>query len=463
MKCLEDKIKILNTYKCTYIILLFLLICFGCQNVKNNDSISRKSEEISGEYYDWTITQKPEKPWIKDYGKTLVMKFFMCERDSIGEIKRVYMNYQDALEIIKKIDNFTLGLPKIIYLVGWQYNGHDSKYPSWDKFNEALKRPEDSSAYESFKWLTKEAKSYNTIISLHINMIDAYKDSPLWNEYYEQNIIAKDSIGNLIEGEVFGGIQSYQISYTQEWQLGYAQKRIDNLLDMIPELYEAGTIHIDAFHSMRPSGPHEPISPYLGFTIEDEIATQRKIFRYWRNKKIDVTCEGYMYWLRNDPFIGLQAMTWHYNEINFLNSNWENKPNQFSTLPSELCEFSPMHAELAIMKDPIKLSGLIEEFCLKVVPWYYKRNSDPLVFSSVIITENEVICPILWKEKTILAYSKEGFINKKLKLPSNYYGKNRVKIYDIKLDSIEEIESIPVENGIITFSLVSNKPILIMY
>jgi hypothetical protein len=29
--------------------------------------------------------------------------------------------------------------------------------------------------------LIKEAKAYHTTISLHINMIDAYKDSPLWD------------------------------------------------------------------------------------------------------------------------------------------------------------------------------------------------------------------------------------------------------------------------------------------
>jgi len=50
------------------------------------------------------------------------------------------------LEVAKKIDTLTLGLPKIACLVGWQYSGHDSKYPSWDVVNERLKRPEDATA-----------------------------------------------------------------------------------------------------------------------------------------------------------------------------------------------------------------------------------------------------------------------------------------------------------------------------
>ena len=57
-----------------------------------------------------------------------------------GESK-VYCTIDEALEIIKKVDNLTLGIPKIIYLVGWQYNGHDSKYPAWFGGNETIPTP----------------------------------------------------------------------------------------------------------------------------------------------------------------------------------------------------------------------------------------------------------------------------------------------------------------------------------
>ena len=57
-------------------------------------------------------------------------------------------------------------------------------------------------------------------------MIDAFEDSPLWSEYLKKDIIAKDSQGVPIKGEGFNGMQSFQISYAQEWNLGYAQKRI---------------------------------------------------------------------------------------------------------------------------------------------------------------------------------------------------------------------------------------------
>jgi hypothetical protein len=443
--------------KLSLIIMAGMILFSSCRFPNNNSSVAK----VSGEYYDWTKTMKPERPWIRDYNKTLVMKFFLCNRDSLGNVRKVYLTYPDVLEVIKKIDNFTLGIPKIVYLVGWQYNGHDSKYPSWDKMNESLKRPQDSTALQSLKWLIGEAKAYHTSISLHINMIDAYEDSPLWKEYLEKDIIAKDSSGNPIRGEVFDGIQSYQISYTQEWKLGYTQKRIDGLLEMIPELVDAGTIHIDAFHSMRPSGPGEPISPYLGYTTDDEIATQRKILRYWRNKGIDVTCEGGMYWLRKDPFIGLQAMTWHYREANFIRNDWLNKPKNFTGLPAELYAYTPMQAEQNIMQDPVNLPGLIEEFCLKVVPWYYKRNADVSVQSTVIITEDEVVCPVLWKDKTMVAYSKKGFSGKKIRIPSSWVDVKAVSLSVLCLTSMNEKEILPVMDGMIMLITNANEPIVI--
>ena len=63
-------------------------------------------------------------------------------------------------------------------------------------------------------------------------MIDAFMESPLWDEYLTCDIIAKDSSGDPIKGENFNGMQSYQISYAREWELGYAQNRIDRLVNI---------------------------------------------------------------------------------------------------------------------------------------------------------------------------------------------------------------------------------------
>lgn len=439
-------------------VLSVIFLCSSCTQRSGTSLI----ENVSGEYYDWTKTMQPEQPWIRDYNKTLVTKFFLCSRNGEGNVEKVYLKFEDVLKELRKLDNITMGIPKIVYLVGWQYNGHDSKYPAWGEVNNHLKRDQDSTALESLKWLFKEAKNYNTTISLHINMLDAFKDSPLWSEYLEKDIIAKDSVGIPIKGEVFNGMQSYQISYAREWNLGNAQKRIDGLIKMIPELKESGTIQIDAFHSMRPSGVNKPISPFLGITLDEEMSAQRKIFRYWRLKGIDVTCEGGIYWLRKDPFIGLQAMSWHYDEANYIKDNWLNKPKNFRTLPFQLSSYTPMHCEGEIQNDPENLTGLLEQVCLKLVPWYYKRNIDVSKESYIVITDNEVICPVLWKDRALVAYSKLTDFEKKIKLPSTWVNVNEVQLYNLTLEGLIPKAILKVNDGTIDLKIEKNKPSVIM-
>jgi len=410
-----------------------------------------KPEEVSGEYYDWTKTLQPESPWNYDYNKTLVIKI-----NSRG-FKR-NNRFNEAFNVIRRIDNITLGLPRIAYLVGFM-----DADPSWDTINKCFKRNVDPVDLDSLKWLIKAAKSYNTTISLHINLIDIFDQSPLWQEYLDKDIVTKDNMGEPIKGESWGGPRSYQLSYTQEWKLGYLQKRIYYLLEMLPELRGSGTIHIDAFHSMRPSGVNEPISPYLGTTIEDEISTQRKIFRYLRKYGIDVTCEGAKYWLRKDPFLGLQAATWWFDELTFAREDWTNKPKDFSSLPATLSCYTPMHCEEEVMKDPVNLPGLTGQVCLNLVPWYHKRNPDVAMSGTIIITDDEVICPILWKDRAMVAYNRSADIrDRKVKLPTTWVDVKEVQLCDLTLEGLKPRSVVNVTDGIIYLTINKDQPTVIM-
>ena len=73
----------------------------------------------------------------------------------------------------------------------------------------------------------KEARRYHTTVSLHINMQDAYANSPMWETYQQAGVIARP-------GFVWGGEQAYLIDYAREWATGLAQKRIDGLCEMLP-------------------------------------------------------------------------------------------------------------------------------------------------------------------------------------------------------------------------------------
>ncbi len=421
-----------------------------------------------------TSEKVPLIAWQHQYHQTLTMKLLLAQSHFDGEFKRrdnglttTYLTFEEALEVIKKIDRITLGIPKIMYLVGWQYNGHDSKYPAWFEVNKELKRDKDETAQESLIWLMNEAKKHHTTVSLHINMFDAYEDSPLWDVYVKNDIIARNEDGTLRAGE-----WGYPISYAQEFKTGLAQKRIDSLCQLLP-IQKAGTVHIDAFHSWAPigkDGPGKapfiqgPISPYLGFSIEEEIEAQKKIFHYWASKGVDVTSEGATF-LRRDKFAGIQAMAWwvDWSLQDYL--DWQ--PAYYTggvdrRLYGSLFGTS-MHGEDRVKRDPNTLAGFKEDFCTKTLVWYYinrlkrefyvqgedwaqvhfshgvvstwkdeKRTVSQGDF--LLVDQNEIFTPALWlPEQPLVAYSRQGYTAKTWRLPENWENVKKVEIRQIGL------------------------------
>ena len=279
--------------------------------------------------FEWRITPR------FDYSKVFVTKLFLCQaeydKDYLGAYKTcdngkqtVYMTCEQALEAIKGMDAITLGLPKIVYLVGWQYNGHDSKYPALFEGNKAIKRDCDEDALQSIRWLMEEAKKYHTVVSLHINLYDAYTDSPLFDQYVKADVLARDKDGKLIHGD-----WGYKVSYAAEWEKGLVQVRLDSLCKLLP-IQEAGTIHIDAFHNNVPR-PYlvdgkpvikfeSPISPWHGYTNEQEIEAKKNIIKYLDSKGIDVTTEGIWNMSMDDIKEGYFPMYWHFNSLQHIMS-----------------------------------------------------------------------------------------------------------------------------------------------
>jgi hypothetical protein len=210
-------------------------------------------------------------PFYRDHHKTLVTKLFLGMEGEPTERLRslpmfqkprdVLCTFEEALEVVRKMDNLTRGMPKIVYLVGWQKGGHDHGYPAWDEVNPRLKREQDPTALDSLRWLIREARQYNTTVSLHINMLDAYEQSPLWDEYVAKDCLARDEAGQLLSpGIAMVGESMYNVVYPREWEEGLAQRRIDELIEMIPELVDGHTIHVDVFIAQREDGV--PVSPW---------------------------------------------------------------------------------------------------------------------------------------------------------------------------------------------------------
>jgi len=229
-----------------------------------------------------------------DYHQSFVYKIFCASKS--GETPTTF---EEALEIIKGIYNMSLGMKLIVYLVGWQHEGHDSKYPDWREFNERLKRNCDKTTRDSFLWLCQQAKAYNCVVSVHVNMCDAYENSPLWHEYSEKDLLVRENDGSLRKGSLWGGEQAYLVSKTREWQSGYAQKRLDELIELLL-LEEAGTLHIDVFE------PYD--NPYHGITHEDDFESMKKIVSYLNLRGIDVTKEWF-----HAELLGMIPMVYHLN------------------------------------------------------------------------------------------------------------------------------------------------------
>ena len=393
------------------------------------------------------------------------MKMFMA--DNAGTVS---LTFEQGLEVVRKVDNLSRGIPKIFYLVGWQYDGHDTGYPAWDVVNPKLKRAQDATALDSLKWFMRAARRYNTTISFHINMLDIRPTSPLWNTYLERDVIARNADGTLKQYR-----WGYPISYTLEWNAGLAQQRIDKLIDMV-DLRRAGTVHIDAFHQYIPGFGTDPISPYHGITTDQEIATQKKIFRYWRDRGVDVTSE-LTYSYRKDPMLGLQPMAWHFRDVDpmkvppALHIGGRGGDARFGT---------SMQAESLIRRDPATLAGFLPEFCTTTLLWYYLNRLDRISFvdgvvnfsggvtsanvdGKLLVRRSELILrdgddlfvPALWRHrKEIVAYSKAGYDSRTWTLPAEWRRVRAVDVDTIGLDGLTPLaRRIPVADGRLTLTL----------
>ncbi|TXK84406.1 NPCBM/NEW2 domain-containing protein [Paenibacillus sp. N3.4] len=427
----------------------------------------------------FTVKLAADKPWTHQYHQTLTMKMFLCENNGT-----VRLTFEQGLEAIKKIDQLTRGIPKIIYLVGWQYDGHDTGYPAFDVVNPKLKRAQDVKAEDSLSWLMDEAFKYNTTVSFHINMLDASPKSPLWQTYLDADVIAKETNGDL-RSYVWG----YPISYKREWEAGLTMQRIDKLLELFP-VQRAGTIHIDAFHQNIPGLTAGFISPFHGITSQEEAEYQKKIIRYFREKGIDVTAEFDKNY-RVDQLVGLQAMAWHIR--------WSNS-EQYSMPPSlyiggdggyDLLG-TGMLGEGTIKSDPNNLKGFLEEFSLKTLPWYYLNRLNRVsnqqgvkvtfsnnvtsekVGSNIVIKQNgrvmqdgtDVFFPALWNEgkgKEIIAFSKSGYTNKTWTLPDDWANTTKVDVYSIGLTGLTLVQKDkPVSSGAVMLSLTAGQGVSIV-
>lgn len=421
-----------------------------------------------------------------DYSQNMMLKFMLSIPDNKGG-SQVFMTFEKALENIKILDMLIPGLTKIIYLVGWQYNGHDDKYPAFFEVNDNLKRAQDRDAKSSLIWLMREARKYNAIVSLHINLADAYPSSPLWQEYIDNDLILLDSASKPKVTGVWNGRKAYQVRLWQEYDSGYFQKRADKLLEMFP-LQEQGTIHIDAFFVRKGKDT----------AIAQEKLARRKMVEYFKEKGIDVTTE-FIYRERNN------GMKFHFgksDDITLFDAYWNpvfSCKDILSYSASEVaggkqCNalamdkslhyliYGNMQGEMLIKENAEWYEPFVREFITYTLPHYYlnshKRlavkgigafrkliHSDNVVSyikdkkivhnGNIIKYKDDVCMPALWQKGLYFAFSASQGKKKW------YIDADKIKLFELKKDKWQEKGCYEVKDNVLELDCEANKAYMI--
>lgn len=438
-----------------------------------------------------------------DYSKCMVMKLDMANPEKkIPNKSHVKLTFSEALQYIKKIDNITQGITKIYYLVGWQYLGHDDKYPDFFEVNEALKRPEDKTAYDSFKWFCEEAKKYHSVISVHINFNDAYDNAPSFGEFVKNKALIRKKNGKIDPIENYNGRKCYKTCLKTYWETGLFKKMFDRFIETFPFIAETGTIHVDNFQC------YKNYAPYI--SIREMQDARREMIKYVHNKGIDITSEFTykendslpnkpIFGLPRDHFrketmdtVGLIPLSWwcyrmtekelvetppsvycggefrekKYNKLLYgnmhgedivtkENNNWaEDFIYRFATYQVP-CHFLNSHKRLAINGKGSNLSCIFSDGIVS-----YAKGEKITLNNKLIKDGDTLFLPFVHKEKQYIAYSVKGDIRiwdipeKNLK---------SAKIYRISENGNKLIKEIEILNNKIELFIKPKTTLLIKF
>jgi hypothetical protein len=208
------------------------------------------------------------------YADKLMYKIFL---DEPGQ--KEFTTFPEALELLRKIAYLTDFAPQIMYLVGWQYTGHDTGYPAVDKVNERL------GGHKELIKLMEEARKLNAIVSFHDNYDDAYMSNPSW----DPDTISRDTVGNLMAAGVWNSGQSYLIS-NYKYALKSGIQRVRNTLKRYPIRV---TYHIDVLSGSFKGGRRYDFNPESPAAAKKNFEGKLMIIEKFNKHGIDVTTEDF--------------------------------------------------------------------------------------------------------------------------------------------------------------------------
>ena len=422
-------------------------------------------------------------PYRYEYDQMLIYKI---GADYCPASQSASLNAAQVLNIIRRIDNISRGMPKMVYLVGWQYRGHDTGYPSFSQVNEALKNPGDTSALQSLQWLIRESPKYHTLVSLHVNFSDVYlDDNPLGPVYKERDIIVRWGNGDYHEGYTWCDHMAYRASNYRNWNQGtFRNDQIRPLIGLIPELLETASLHPDAWYSTS--------NPYYGISEEEDCQAMREMTVWMRQQyNMDITTEFDRRRPEGIDFVLYHPLLWHlawdertppdpmripsYFQTGANAKTWSNGSETVqSKFFGEIGDY-----EGKINADPVNLKGVVKEFATRTLPWYFLNRQLRVSFdgNTARFTGNitssyegryviksgdlymqdgeDIFIPALWKSHPeILAYSARGYANRTWQLPETWSAVQRADVYTITGERLElKAKKIRIKNQSVGLSL----------
>lgn len=372
-----------------------------------------------------------------NYSKILWMKMFLAKPDFENNTSEVLINFEQASEIIKRIDNITQGIEKIIYLVGWQGLGHDDLYPEMNVINPYLKRECDATAKDSLLWLIAEAKKCNTVISYHGNVADAYKASPTHEEFVKESAVLKHPDGTPAVIEIFNGRDAYKTSYKQFWESGLFKKIIDDFCEAVP-VKEAGTVHLDNFCIAENMFPRTD--------VEQQNEARNKMLDYVMSLGIDVTSE-YTYrelLLRADAEKHPVRKYYAQYQDNLPVGDWRDAPlHTLGRIPA-VWWMSNMTIDDCINIQPEEFSGYLNDSVLKTV-FYGTMHGEDIWMNNGI--DSEVWVPLFIRE-FCTHHIPYIYLNRYKRLSYKEDDGNYIVTFDGGVESTGRIKTI-TRNGIV--------------
>ena len=373
----------------------------------------------------------------------------------------------------------------MVYLLGWQYKGHDTGYPSVDKVYE------DLGGYDKLVNLIKEAKKCNVNITFYDNYDDSYPINPGW----DPDVICRDPTGNLMRGGAWDGEQSYLIS-SYKYAVKSGLKRVRFTLDRYPvkEAYFidvlAGGYKGGRKYDFNPKSPAGAIKNFEGKLM---------IINEFNKRGIDVATEDFtgffvghvgtfgdiiafdnVYFNREEqipliPFIyhgktsfGMKISNQSFNvrtflygqraqDITFKNSDFTVPNYILDALPKQKLYGKSMksYEKYGDFERVTYEDGIVVEVNTKTDK-YSVRLADGLVIAKDYTT----FAPI--EKNVFLACSQMGGILS-YRVPNDWKDANKIKVYKIIIDgSLNHIDS-SIKGCNLEFNAEPNAPYKVVY